>query len=179
MVVLRAGLCPGLTEEMIQVLRANGVRTVVDFVSSDLEDVSQKCSLSYKALVAGETSAAGPVLGLPCQRGRSLRGAQELHGHPAHREPQPGPAAGLGAVHGGGDRADGRTRAAGRRRCASASRPACPSASSSTSCSWTPRGGSLPPASTRCFRPRQRMRKSSWRLCSGSRWPACSTSMKC
>ncbi|KAI6074285.1 DNA repair protein RAD51-like protein 4 isoform X1 [Aix galericulata] len=27
MVVLRAGLCPGLTEEMIQVLRANGVRT--------------------------------------------------------------------------------------------------------------------------------------------------------
>ncbi|NXI74034.1 RA51D protein, partial [Anseranas semipalmata] len=52
MVVLRAGLCPGLTAEMIQVLRANGVRTVVDFVSSDLEDVAQKCSLSYKALVA-------------------------------------------------------------------------------------------------------------------------------
>lgn len=97
MVVLRAGLCPGLTEEMIQVLRANSIRTgkmggdrggegrprhlpgaprsvpvweppavvvvcpglassssslvlfaVVDFVSSDLEDVSQKCSLSYK-----------------------------------------------------------------------------------------------------------------------------------
>ncbi|NWV05222.1 RA51D protein, partial [Ptilonorhynchus violaceus] len=52
MVVLRAGLCPGLTEEMIQLLRANGIKTVVDFVSSDLEDVSQKCSLSYKALVA-------------------------------------------------------------------------------------------------------------------------------
>ncbi|NXW01984.1 RA51D protein, partial [Fregetta grallaria] len=52
MVVLRAGLCPGLTEEMIQLLRANGIRTVVDFVSSDLEDVAQKCSLSYKALVA-------------------------------------------------------------------------------------------------------------------------------
>ncbi|KAM6315502.1 DNA repair protein RAD51 homolog 4 [Podargus strigoides] len=52
MVVLRAGLCPGLTEEMIQLLRASGVRTVVDFVSSDLEDVAQKCSLSYKALVA-------------------------------------------------------------------------------------------------------------------------------
>ncbi|XP_072738353.1 DNA repair protein RAD51 homolog 4 isoform X3 [Ciconia boyciana] len=87
MVVLRAGLCPGLTEEMIQLLRANGIRTegsgaiseeklqysilwgillihfkcwqraqafcllvhaVVDFVSSDLEDVAQKCSLSYK-----------------------------------------------------------------------------------------------------------------------------------
>ncbi|NXL60311.1 RA51D protein, partial [Chordeiles acutipennis] len=52
MVVLRAGLCPGLTEEMIQLLRANSIRTVVDFVSSDLEDVAQKCSLSYKALVA-------------------------------------------------------------------------------------------------------------------------------
>ncbi|XP_076210868.1 DNA repair protein RAD51 homolog 4 isoform X2 [Aptenodytes patagonicus] len=52
MVVLRAGLCPGLTEEMIQLLRANGIRTVVDFVSSDLEDVAQKCSLSYKVLVA-------------------------------------------------------------------------------------------------------------------------------
>ncbi|NWH25243.1 RA51D protein, partial [Grus americana] len=52
MVVLRAGLCPGLTEEMIQLLRANDIRTVVDFVSSDLEDVAQKCSLSYKVLVA-------------------------------------------------------------------------------------------------------------------------------
>ncbi|NXL70623.1 RA51D protein, partial [Leptocoma aspasia] len=52
MVVLRAGLCPGLTEDMIQILRANGIRTVVDFVSSDLEDVARKCSLSYKALVA-------------------------------------------------------------------------------------------------------------------------------
>ncbi|NXA03752.1 RA51D protein, partial [Sapayoa aenigma] len=52
MVVLRAGLCPGLTEEMIQLLRANGIRTVVDFVSSDLEDTAQKSSLSYKALVA-------------------------------------------------------------------------------------------------------------------------------
>ncbi|NWT59362.1 RA51D protein, partial [Erythrocercus mccallii] len=52
MVVLRAGLCPGLTEDMIQLLRAKGIRTVVDFVSSDLEDVAQKCSLSYKALVA-------------------------------------------------------------------------------------------------------------------------------
>ncbi|NXV50502.1 RA51D protein, partial [Uria aalge] len=52
MVVLRVGLCPGLSEEMIQLLRANGIRTVVDFVSSDLEDVAQKCSLSYKALVA-------------------------------------------------------------------------------------------------------------------------------
>ncbi|KAM9370418.1 DNA repair protein RAD51 homolog 4 [Phaethornis superciliosus] len=52
MVVLRAGLCPGLGEEMLHILRENGIRTVVDFVSSDLEDVAQKCSISYKALVA-------------------------------------------------------------------------------------------------------------------------------
>ncbi|XP_064379433.1 DNA repair protein RAD51 homolog 4 isoform X1 [Dromaius novaehollandiae] len=52
MALLRAGLCPGLTAEMVPLLRASGLRTVVDFVSSDLEEVAQKCSLSYKALVA-------------------------------------------------------------------------------------------------------------------------------
>uniref|UniRef100_A0A8D0H0Q0 DNA repair protein n=1 Tax=Sphenodon punctatus TaxID=8508 RepID=A0A8D0H0Q0_SPHPU len=52
MVILRAELCPGLTAEMIQILKANGIKTVVDLVSSDLEDVARKCSLSYKALVA-------------------------------------------------------------------------------------------------------------------------------
>uniref|UniRef100_A0A8C6ZRP0 RAD51D N-terminal domain-containing protein n=1 Tax=Nothoprocta perdicaria TaxID=30464 RepID=A0A8C6ZRP0_NOTPE len=52
MALLRPGLCAGLTAEMAPLLRASGLRTVVDFVSSDLEDVAQKCSLSYKALVA-------------------------------------------------------------------------------------------------------------------------------
>ncbi|XP_068766102.1 DNA repair protein RAD51 homolog 4 isoform X1 [Struthio camelus] len=52
MALLRAGLCPGLGAETIRLLGAGGVRTVVDFVSSDLEDIAQKCSLSYKALVA-------------------------------------------------------------------------------------------------------------------------------
>ncbi|XP_019348525.1 DNA repair protein RAD51 homolog 4 isoform X2 [Alligator mississippiensis] len=52
MVMLQAGLCPGLTAEMIQLLKASGIRTVVDLISSDLEEVAQKCSLSYKALVA-------------------------------------------------------------------------------------------------------------------------------
>ncbi|XP_067393779.1 DNA repair protein RAD51 homolog 4 isoform X1 [Emydura macquarii macquarii] len=52
MVVLRADLCPGLTAEMIQLLKANSITTVVDLVASDLEEVAQKCSLSYKALVA-------------------------------------------------------------------------------------------------------------------------------
>uniref|UniRef100_A0A4X2L6A3 RecA family profile 1 domain-containing protein n=1 Tax=Vombatus ursinus TaxID=29139 RepID=A0A4X2L6A3_VOMUR len=47
--VLRVGLCPALTQEMIQLLRGIGIKTVVDLVSADLEEVSRKCSLSYKA----------------------------------------------------------------------------------------------------------------------------------
>ncbi|XP_006925018.1 DNA repair protein RAD51 homolog 4 isoform X5 [Pteropus alecto] len=50
--VLRAGLCPGLTEDMVQLLRSRGIKTVVDLVSADLEEVALKCGLSYKALVA-------------------------------------------------------------------------------------------------------------------------------
>lgn len=50
--VLRAGLCPGLTEEMVQLLRSRGIKTVVDLATADLEEVAQRCGLSYKALVA-------------------------------------------------------------------------------------------------------------------------------
>ncbi|KAF0871243.1 RA51D protein, partial [Crocuta crocuta] len=50
--VLRAGLCPGLTQDTVQLLRSRGIKTVVDLVSADLEEVAQKCGLSYKALVA-------------------------------------------------------------------------------------------------------------------------------
>ncbi|KAM9211009.1 DNA repair protein RAD51 homolog 4 [Dugong dugon] len=50
--VLRAGLCPGLTQEIVRLLRSRGIKTVVDLVSADLEEVAQKCGLSYKALVA-------------------------------------------------------------------------------------------------------------------------------
>ncbi|KAM6175881.1 DNA repair protein RAD51 homolog 4 [Erethizon dorsatum] len=50
--VLRAGLCPGLTEEMVQLLRGRGIKTVVDLAAADLEEVAEKCGLSYKALVA-------------------------------------------------------------------------------------------------------------------------------
>ncbi|XP_007517000.1 DNA repair protein RAD51 homolog 4 isoform X2 [Erinaceus europaeus] len=50
--VLRAGLCPGLSQDMVQLLRSRGIRTVVDLVSADLEEVAQACGLSYKALVA-------------------------------------------------------------------------------------------------------------------------------
>uniref|UniRef100_A0A2K6FQW5 RAD51 paralog D n=1 Tax=Propithecus coquereli TaxID=379532 RepID=A0A2K6FQW5_PROCO len=47
--VLRVGLCPGLTQEMVQLLGSRGIKTVVDLVSADLEEVAQKCGLSYKA----------------------------------------------------------------------------------------------------------------------------------
>ncbi|XP_077168302.1 DNA repair protein RAD51 homolog 4 [Paroedura picta] len=50
--LLRVGLCLGLTAEMVQQLKDNGVKTVMDLVSSDLEMIARKCSLSYKALVA-------------------------------------------------------------------------------------------------------------------------------
>uniref|UniRef100_A0A8D2CW68 RAD51 paralog D n=1 Tax=Sciurus vulgaris TaxID=55149 RepID=A0A8D2CW68_SCIVU len=46
--VLRAGLCPGLTQEMVQLLRSRGIKTVVDLAAADLEEVAQKCGLSYK-----------------------------------------------------------------------------------------------------------------------------------
>lgn len=52
MVILREGLCPGLTAEIINILKTNSIRTVVDLVSSDLEEVARKCSLSYKTMVA-------------------------------------------------------------------------------------------------------------------------------
>ncbi|KAM8943208.1 DNA repair protein RAD51 homolog 4 isoform 2-T2 [Lycaon pictus] len=50
--VLRAGLCPGLTQDTVLQLRSRGIRTVVDLASADLEAVAQTCGLSYKALVA-------------------------------------------------------------------------------------------------------------------------------
>ncbi|XP_069470998.1 DNA repair protein RAD51 homolog 4 [Ambystoma mexicanum] len=52
MVILREGLCPGLTAEIISTLKINNIRTVVDLVSSDLEEVARKCCLSYKTMVA-------------------------------------------------------------------------------------------------------------------------------
>lgn len=52
MVVLREGICPGLTEDFINALHSQDIRTVEDFVSCNPEELAQKCSLSYKALVA-------------------------------------------------------------------------------------------------------------------------------
>uniref|UniRef100_A0A3Q3WV54 DNA repair protein RAD51 homolog 4 n=1 Tax=Mola mola TaxID=94237 RepID=A0A3Q3WV54_MOLML len=52
MVVLREGMCPGLDADLVRDLRAADVKTVEDLVSSDTEDLAQKCSVSYRALFA-------------------------------------------------------------------------------------------------------------------------------
>nr|AAH66407.1 Zgc:77165 [Danio rerio] len=52
MVVLREGICPGINEDFIKALQTEDIRTVEDFVSWNPEELAQKCSLSYKALVA-------------------------------------------------------------------------------------------------------------------------------
>ncbi|KAJ8790675.1 hypothetical protein J1605_021273 [Eschrichtius robustus] len=38
--VLQARLCPGLTQDMVQLLRSCGMKTVMDLVSADLEEFS-------------------------------------------------------------------------------------------------------------------------------------------
>ncbi|XP_054481541.1 DNA repair protein RAD51 homolog 4 [Anoplopoma fimbria] len=52
MVVLREGMCPGLDEGLVRDLRAAGIKTVEDVVSSDCEELAQRCTVSYKALFA-------------------------------------------------------------------------------------------------------------------------------
>ncbi|XP_041807852.1 DNA repair protein RAD51 homolog 4 [Chelmon rostratus] len=52
MVVLRGGMCPGLDDDLVRELRAADIKTVEDLVSSDIEELARKCSVSYKALFA-------------------------------------------------------------------------------------------------------------------------------
>lgn len=52
MSLLHAGLCPAMNYEVVASLKSIGVRTVLDFVTSDLEEMSRKCSISYKALLS-------------------------------------------------------------------------------------------------------------------------------
>lgn len=52
MVILREGMCPGLEADLARDLRAAAITTVEGLVSADLEDLAQKCSVSYKALFA-------------------------------------------------------------------------------------------------------------------------------
>ncbi|XP_019115774.2 DNA repair protein RAD51 homolog 4 isoform X1 [Larimichthys crocea] len=49
---LSEGMCPGLDEVLLRSLRAADVKTVEDLVSSDIEELARKCSVSYKALFA-------------------------------------------------------------------------------------------------------------------------------
>ncbi|XP_057676798.1 DNA repair protein RAD51 homolog 4 isoform X1 [Corythoichthys intestinalis] len=52
MVLLREGMCPGLDQDLVRRLRDVHVKTVEDYVSSDIEDLARKCSASYTALMA-------------------------------------------------------------------------------------------------------------------------------
>lgn len=52
MSILRSGLCSTLTEEVVLVLKKNGVKSVTDLIISDLEKLSQLTKLPYKDLVA-------------------------------------------------------------------------------------------------------------------------------
>ncbi|XP_043910078.1 DNA repair protein RAD51 homolog 4 isoform X2 [Protopterus annectens] len=52
MVFLREGLCPGLTSDVMRALKAQHIRTVLDLVASDIEELAQQSSISYKTLVA-------------------------------------------------------------------------------------------------------------------------------
>ncbi|XP_076017354.1 DNA repair protein RAD51 homolog 4 [Genypterus blacodes] len=52
MVLLEDGMCPGLDEGLVRDLRAADIKTVEALVSSDIEELAQKCSVSYKALFA-------------------------------------------------------------------------------------------------------------------------------
>ncbi|XP_077448828.1 DNA repair protein RAD51 homolog 4 isoform X2 [Stigmatopora argus] len=52
MVLLREGMCPGLDQDLVRRLRDVHVKTVENYVSSDIEDLAKKCSASYQALIA-------------------------------------------------------------------------------------------------------------------------------
>nr|XP_061818718.1 DNA repair protein RAD51 homolog 4-like isoform X1 [Nerophis lumbriciformis] len=51
MVLLREGMCPGLDEVLLRRLRDAHIKTVEDLVSSSTEELAQKCSVSYTALL--------------------------------------------------------------------------------------------------------------------------------
>ncbi|XP_072040998.1 DNA repair protein RAD51 homolog 4-like [Amphiura filiformis] len=52
MTLLRVGLCPALSTDVLESLNKASIKTVLDFVCSDLEKLSQVCSVSYKVLVS-------------------------------------------------------------------------------------------------------------------------------
>ncbi|XP_071502805.1 DNA repair protein RAD51 homolog 4-like [Diadema antillarum] len=49
---LNVGMCPAMTKDVYESLQSSGVKTVLDFITSDVELLSQRCSLSYKVLLS-------------------------------------------------------------------------------------------------------------------------------
>uniref|UniRef100_A0AC11C3M4 RAD51 paralog D n=1 Tax=Ovis aries TaxID=9940 RepID=A0AC11C3M4_SHEEP len=149
--VLRAGLCPGLTQDMVQLLKSGGIKTVVELVSADLEEVAQKCGLSYKALVALRRVLLAQFSAFPFN-GADLY--EELKTTTAILS------TGIG-------------------RYVFVWQQTWPMACSRTSSTLIPTEGSQPPASSSCFRPGPWTRRSRQELSRGSRWYVHLTSSRC
>lgn len=48
MALLRAGLCQALSESVVTSLKKSKIRTVVEFLVKDVEEISQTCGIPYK-----------------------------------------------------------------------------------------------------------------------------------
>ena len=48
MPILKIGMCPNLTDKVLDCLRKEGVNDVLDFVSVDVENLAKKSGISYK-----------------------------------------------------------------------------------------------------------------------------------
>ncbi|XP_055257054.1 DNA repair protein RAD51 homolog 4 isoform X7 [Moschus berezovskii] len=149
--VLRAGLCPGLTQDMVQLLQSRGIKTVVDLVSADLEEVAQKCGLSYKALVALRRVLLAQFSAFP------------FNGADLYEELKTSTA----------------ILSTGIGRYVFVWQQTWPMACSRTSSTLIPTEGSQPPASSSCFRPGPWTRRSRQELSRGSRWCVRLASSRC
>ncbi|XP_062816570.1 DNA repair protein RAD51 homolog 4 isoform X7 [Anolis carolinensis] len=130
MTLLRPGLCPGLTPEAVALLREQGVHTVVDLASSDLEALAQRCSLSFKGLSSSrrlllarfssfpangtdlfeELHKGGAILPTGTPRSGPRRDPGRDGPLPGGVAPKPGPASRHRIVHRGDHRVRGSAR---------------------------------------------------------------------
>ena len=53
MSVLREGITAGLTADIIEKLKVNGITRVTDLISKELEEICQLASISYKVIYRG------------------------------------------------------------------------------------------------------------------------------
>ena len=53
MSVLREGITAGLTADIIEKLKVNGITRVTDLISKELEEICQLASISYKVIYTG------------------------------------------------------------------------------------------------------------------------------